>query len=191
MFTILTMVCYDMFWRVAEASCERVRHVNFCLASLTISWFFFRLISSSFKDSMSPSRCMRITLVSSRSFLSLATSASTVWRMDNSYSILIKHAVYQICSYWMETGFILVTKLSTHLILKSSEARRALSRLMESCELPLIMSSIWKKSNGLCKSVWNTKQEFYKQVDVGISVLTLSIWWTVNGHFHFDKLSRW
>lgn len=38
--------------------------------------------------------------------------------------------------------FLWDTKLITHLSLKSSAARRALSREMARCELPLVMSSI-------------------------------------------------
>ena len=50
---------------------------------------------------MSLSRCRRVTLVSSRIFLSLAISASTIRCMDSSYCILKTQTIYQTCSSWM------------------------------------------------------------------------------------------
>lgn len=55
---------------------------------LTLSWFFFRKMSSSFRDSISLSRFMRPMLVSSMTFLRPTMSASTDCRMDSSDSNL-------------------------------------------------------------------------------------------------------
>ena len=61
-------------------------HSLYC--GLTLSWFFLRWMSSSFRASISLSRFMRPMLVSSMSFLRPTMSASTDWRMVSSDSNL-------------------------------------------------------------------------------------------------------